>query len=117
MTTSCGSTSKPPEQIEKGIDDMSALAVRWILGWGSGAVRAVVLMKGWEWFVTDTFGAPAVGFIEAWGLGLLVSFATVLLPKSEPSTQPMKDAIESIVASLFLSGLFFLSMLILVGFR
>lgn len=94
------------------------LLAAWVIGWPSGAVRAAVAMKGWEWFVADTFGAPEVGLIEVWGLFLLVSFATShLSPSSAPERSPGVLIAERFLSSLLLSALTFVSLLVLVSLR
>lgn len=87
----------------------------WILGWGTGAVRAVVWMKGWEWFVASTFAVVTLSFIEAWGLSVLATFATVQL-RFDGGPQRIGPWGRA-AASLIVSGMFFLSLLILSGFR
>lgn len=98
-------------------EGLVAPALGWLLGWGTGAVKAAVAMKGWEWYVVDTFDAPSVGFIEAWGLWLLVSFVTLRLSSGKDDRRPMKMMVESVISSLALSGLFFVSLFILAGYR
>jgi hypothetical protein len=89
----------------------------WLLGWGTGAVRAAVAMKGWEWFFADTFGAPALGFVEAWGFFLLVTWVTMQLPTGQDKRRPAEIMVSSLAASLAMSGLVFVSFVILAGFR
>jgi hypothetical protein len=93
------------------------LVVGWVLGWPSGAVRAAVAMKGWEWFVTDTFGVPELGFVEAWGLFMLVSFATFQFTGDDTEKRPAVVLGEAIAASLFISAFTFVSLLALVSLR
>lgn len=94
-----------------------ALLCGWVLGFGSGAVRAVVWMKGWEWFVVDTFGAPSLAFVEAWGLSVLVSFATMQLQNDQDQRRPYRIMAVSVLTSLVLSGFVFTSLAILAAFR
>lgn len=94
----------------------AALIGAWLLGWPSGALRAAVVMKGWEWFVTDTFGTPSLGLIEAWGLVLLVSLATMSHP-GEDSRPPLRLMVHGFLLSVVLSGVVFLSLLILAALR
>jgi len=101
-----------------GASYLGAMVGGWVLGWFSGAVRAAVAMKGWEWFVVDTFGAPPVGFFEAWGLFLLVSFATMHVDTSTSSDRsPSELAVTGFLMSLLMSGVFFASLVILAGLR
>lgn len=95
-----------------------AVPLGWVLGWGTGAVRALVAMKGWEWFVADTFGLPVLSFVQAWGLFVLVSFAVLRIEsgKNEPLQSPIRVAIIARVMSLISSGLAFTSLLILSWF-
>lgn len=94
-----------------------ALVITWVLGWGTGAVRAAVAMKGWEWFVADTFDAPQLGFVEAWGFFILVSFATMQLHHGQDPRRPLEVAAHELLSSLLLSCMFFLSLVILAGLR
>lgn len=96
---------------------LGAMVGGWLLGWFSGAVRAAVAMKAWEWFVTDTFGVPSLGFIEAWGLFLLVSFATATLDTKPDDRPPGELAVTGFFLSLLFSGVAFVSLLILAGLR
>lgn len=96
---------------------MSVALLTWILGWGSGAVRALVLMKGWEWFVADTFDVPGLGFIQTWGLWLLISLTTVHLTASDDKRLTIAYAFTTTLTSLVLSGIWFASIIILAGFR
>jgi hypothetical protein len=94
------------------------LLLTWVLGWGSGFVRAAVLMKGWQWFVADTFDVQTINIVEAWGMWILVVAATAKISgdrDTEPTT--FRDVGLRIFSSLFLSGMLFLSMIILAGFR
>lgn len=100
-----------------GAEGCFALVLGWTLGWFTGGVRAAVAMKGWEWFVADTFGVPQVGFVEAWGFFLLVSFAVTLHPPTSDDKRPYVVMAEGLLFSLLMSGLVFGSMAILAGFR
>lgn len=96
-----------------GAEASMALVGAWVLGWPTGAVRAAVAMKGWEWFVADTFGAPELGLIEAWGLFLLASFA-VMHMSGDDKRRPLTLMVEGVVFSLLMSAVAFVSLLILV---
>lgn len=101
----------------KSQEGCAALAVAWLISWPSGAIRALVAMKGWEWFVTDTFGAPSLGLIEAWGLFLLISFATLQYHHdADDRTLPVMVA-EGFFMSLVMSTIAFTSLLTLVTLR
>lgn len=91
--------------------------VAYVLSFPSGAVRALVAMKGWEWFVADTFGAPTLGFVEAWGLFLLISFATLHPDLTDDDTAPGVLMFRGFFLSLLLSALMFLSFLLLASIR
>lgn len=96
---------------------MRAVILGWILGWGTGAVRAVVLMKGWEWFVADTFGVPTIGFVATWGLSMLIAFATMHWNPSGNKERPYVVMATGLILSLILSASCFVSLLILSGWR
>lgn len=104
---------------DRSFEGCLALLGAWVLGFGTGAVRAAVWMKGWEWFVVDTFGAPPLGFVEAWGLSVLVSFATMQLQSGdgEDPRRPYRIMATSVLTSLVLSGMVFAALAILAGFR
>lgn len=94
-----------------------AIALAWILGWATGALRAFVFMKGWEWFVADTFNVPELHFIQAWGLVYLVGFATWQQnPVTESKVDPIVSAILALVTSVVWSTFAFVAMLILTVF-
>lgn len=94
-----------------------AIALGWILGWGTGAIHALVAMKGYEWFIADTFGVPALPFIQVWGLFMLISFATYQFTDSGNNRRPFAVLVLGVYHSLLLSGFFFVSLLILAGYR
>lgn len=97
---------------------LGPLLTAWILGWPTGAVRALVAMKGWEWFVADTFGWYQPSLVETWGLFGLISFATLQIDTDpDDGTSNWIRAATGLTQSLVASGIWFLSLLILSGFR
>lgn len=96
----------------------AALAIGWTLGWGTGAFRALVTMKGWEWFVADTFGVRTLSFIQAWGLLLLINFTTYQLSSSSSKNEsgPFPTMVAGIISSLLWSIFGFTTLLILTAF-
>lgn len=97
---------------------LGAVLVAWVLSWPSGAVRAAVAMKGWEWFVADTFGVSELGFIQAWGFFLLISFATFHVSATPASDKrPGLLVLEGFFISLTWSVIGFASLLVLVSLR
>ena len=95
----------------------AALVLGWTHGWGTGALRALVFMKGWEWFVVDTFGAQTLSFVQSWGLFMLVNFATYQLNAEHSKARPLIAMLANLITSLMWSGLAFVSLLILAGLR
>lgn len=106
-------TDKEAQEIAEGC---LALPLAWVLGWGTGAVRALVAMKGWEWFVSDTFGVRELTFIQAWGLFMLIAFATFQYNQEKSNHKPFYGAAYGTALSLVVSGFAFSSMLILTWF-
>jgi hypothetical protein len=90
----------------------------WLLGWTSGPIGALAISKGWEWFVSDTFGIKEVSLVEAWGLNILVHLATATLsfPEQKKSVTAV-DVVGVWLTSILLSLTFLGSLLILVQFR
>lgn len=78
----------------------------------SGALRAGVFAKGWEWFVADEFGLPHLSLLQAWGISFLVSFL-VWLPHGDEDSDPLLAFCASVLLSVFT----FVALLILVQFR
>lgn len=66
----------------------AGLVVMLTFGVWASALRAVVLMVLWRWFLVP-LGAPPIGIATAWGLGLI---AMLLLPTPDPADEP--DALE-----------------------
>lgn len=99
----------------------SGLAVAltaWTIGWLSSALHGAVFMKGWEWFVTGSFGLTPLSFIQAWGLSALVSFATYQYQenvKEFPDDQVVRMSV-AFVTSVIVSAGSFISLLILSTF-
>lgn len=98
------------------IEGCAALILGWVLRWGTGAVHAAVAMKGWEWFVADTFGLPTLSLIQAWGLFALISFATYQFHDTESEYTPFAALGRNLALSLLLSGFAFVGLLILSVF-
>lgn len=90
-----------------------AAIIGWTLGWGTGAVRALVAMKGWEWFVADTFDLPTLSFVQTWGLFMLINFATFQFTHSNDKRRPLESVMSNLINSLLMSGFFFISLFIL----
>lgn len=99
------------------VTGLSAFALTWALGWPTGALRAAVAMKGWEWFVADTFDVPGLGFVPAWGLFFLVGFATMRPDLTPDDRSPYHLAAISLGSSVIFSVLAFVSLLILASLR
>lgn len=93
-----------------------ALLVGWILGFPTGALRAAVAMKGWEWFVADTFGAPEVSFFQAWGIAMLVSFATIHFSGTKSEYTPYQSVFVGLFLSVLLSCVSFVSFAVIASF-
>lgn len=74
-------------------------------------------MKGWEWFVADTFGIQTLSFIQTFGITLLITFATINIDTSQETTKKnlVYVAILDRVTSVIMSGIYFLSLWILSG--
>lgn len=95
-----------------------AMIIGWILGWPTGAVRALVAAKGYEWFVADTFGVRPLSLVQAWGLFLLISFATISIDSDgNDKRRPLVIMLTGLITSLLFSGLAFVGLLILANFR
>lgn len=76
-----------------------AAVIGWALAWLTGAVRGLA-------------------FVEAWGLSLLVPFAAWHeRPPADEGKRPARVMAEALAFSLVVSGLAFVSLVILAGFR
>lgn len=105
------------DEAVRGLEAIAALFIQWALGWGTGAVRALVIMKGWEWFVSDTFDVTTLSFIQAWGIALLVSFLTISISRTaSDGRRPLTIVRMNVFSSLMLSWIYFVSLLILSAF-
>lgn len=103
-------TTKTDIPYEKSI----AFVFGWTLGWATGALRALVAMKGWEWFVADTFGLPTLSFIQTWGLFMLISFAVWQFTSSAKNkNSALVQVLSGLLSSVLVSGFFFLAIFIL----
>lgn len=79
----------------------------------SGALRAGVFAKGWEWFVADEFGLPGLSLLTAWGISFLISFLVWFPRTADDSPDGMTGWLQSVLFSV----LAFASLLLLVQFR
>ena len=96
----------------------AAFALGWTLGWGTGALRALVVSKGWEWFVAGTFGATALSFFQVWGLLLLVGLVTSHFSPTDAKNDvgPLPAVVSGLLTSVTTSVIYFVSLLILSVF-
>lgn len=90
-----------------------------VSGWISGAFHALTISKGWEWFVADTFHVPAISFVVAWGLSILVHLLTyVYRPTETDSEKPaFIVAVTGTLTSILLSLSSLFALWVLVQFR
>lgn len=111
-------TKKVTDEELAAADSCIAGLIGWVLSWPVGALRAVVAMKGWEWFVADTFDVPTVSFIQAWGLFMVIAFATFQLDtKVDPNARkPIEEVSKALSMSVLWSGMYFLGFWILSAF-
>lgn len=83
----------------------AALVLAWCIGWLTGGVHAFVAMKGWEWFVADTFNVQELTLAQAWGLWLMVWFATMSVDvNKDRDPRPLYTVVLSAFTSVILSG-------------
>ena len=95
-----------------------AFSLGWTLGWGTGALRALVVAKGWEWFVADTFGVTALSFFQVWGLLLLIGLVTSHFSPTDAKNDvgPLPAVVSGLLTSVTTSAIYFVSLLILSAF-
>lgn len=89
-------TKKSTEKITTGVG-----CAAFIFGVVLSAVAALVLMKGWEWFVADTFGVRVLTFAQSWGVLLLARFVsneTAAPPSSDGNGKPPSELLAGAVS-------------------
>jgi ribose/xylose/arabinose/galactoside ABC-type transport system permease subunit len=60
----------------------------------SAAAYSLAAMLNWNWFIT-TLGAPRIGFVQAYGLSLVIS--CFFTPHQKIPKEPEKELSEAIV--------------------
>ena len=61
------------------------------------------LSKGWEWFISSTFGLTPLTIIQAVGFGMFIRFITTKVKASDLKASESEDAMKNLVKLFFVS--------------